>query len=289
MNEISKIDKKDFPDKLKKIKNPPNKLYAIGNIKLLYEECFAVVGTRKITKYGTENCRFFTKELVLRQIPIVSGMAIGTDTVAHITAIENKGKTIAVLGSGFNNIFPKENLNLFNEIIESGGLVVTEFEKDVPPLKENFPKRNRIVTALSEGVLVIEAGYRSGTSITVKNAKQQGKLTFALPGKLDSCVGIGVNNMIKEGSILTTKIEDILEHYPQFENRKRITISSKIVFDVKEEYKDILKIIKESPKRIEDILEEVDYNLQNLLKIITNMEIEGLIEKDFSGLIKIKE
>ena len=86
-----------------------------------------------------------------------------------------------------------------------------------------------------------------------------------------------------------TQIEDILEHYPQFENRKRITISSKIVFDVKEEYKDILKIIKESPKRIEDILEEVDYNLQNLLKIITNMEIEGLIEKDFSGLIKIKE
>ena len=145
-------------------------------------------------------------------------MAIGTDSVAHKTAIEYSGKTIAVLGSGFNNIFPKENLDLFNEIIENNGLVVTEYEENVEPLKENFPKRNRIVTALSEGILVIEAAYRSGTSITVNNAKKQGKKVFALPGKLDSFVGVGVNNMIKKAQeILKTSRLNNCEMYVTLE------------------------------------------------------------------------
>ena len=184
IKDILKIEKKNLPDNIRNIKNPPERLYAIGNIDLLFEKSFAIVGTRKITEYGAKNCRFFAKELTLRDIPIVSGMALGTDTVAHKTVLENEGKTVAVLGSGFNNIFPKSNIRLFEEIIKNKGLVIKDFEKEEKALKQNFPKRNRIITAISQGILVVEAAYRSGTSITARNAKEQGKNVFALPRKV---------------------------------------------------------------------------------------------------------
>lgn len=282
---IKKLDKKDFPDKLRKIKKSPSILYLIGNENLLWEDCFGIVGTRKISEYGIKNCERFTKEFVFRKIPIVSGMAIGTDSVAHKTVLEYGGKTIAVLGSGFGNIFPTENLELFEKIIEAGGLVVTEFEYEIKPLKENFPKRNRIVTALSEGILVIEAGYRSGSSITANNAVEQEKLVFALPGKLDSSVGIGVNNLIKKGAILTTEIEDILQRYPQFKNRLRIEAKKKVCNSVKikDEYKKVYETIEKEEGFLDNILSETKLEIREVLKILTNMEIDGLITQDISG------
>ncbi len=285
---IIEIEKESFPDKLKNIKDSPKKLYAKGNIDLLYEKNFAIVGTRRITEYGEKNCRFFAKELTLRNIPIVSGMAVGTESIAHKTCLENAGNTIAVMGSGFGNIFPKSNLKLYEKIIDNNGLVITEFENEEKPLKENFPKRNRIVTAISEGVLVIEAGYRSGTSITVNNAKNQGKNVFALPGKLDSCVGIGVNKMIKNGAILTTNIEDILEYYPEFKNRKRRILNKKINLDMKSEYIPIYSLLVDKEKNLDELIVQTNMELRKLLKILTNMEIEGIIEKDL-GIYKIIE
>ena len=286
---ITKLSKNDFPEKLRNIRNSPKNLYLIGNKELLYEECFGIVGTRRISEYGIENCKNFAKEFVFRNVPIVSGMAIGTDTVAHKTAIEYGGKTIAVLGSGFNNIFPKENIELFDKIIETNGLVVTEYEMDVEPTKENFPERNRIVTALSEGILVIEAAFRSGTSITANNAKAQGKKVFALPGKLDSSVGVGVNNMIKKGAILTTKIEDILNHYPQFADRLRITTTKKSYEseNIKKEYKCIYKILKNEAKYLDEILEDTGLSINEVLKLLTKMELEGIIEHEITGKYEI--
>ena len=181
---IEKITKKDYPQKLKDITKSPEQIYYVGNIDLLFEDSFGIVGTRKISEYGITNCKNFTKELVLRNIPIVSGMAIGTDTIAHKTTLEYSGKTIAVLGSGFNHIFPEENIELFKNIVYSGGLIITEYEKNVGPDRYNFPKRNRIISALSEGILIIEAAYRSGTSITAKWAYKQGKKVFALPRQI---------------------------------------------------------------------------------------------------------
>lgn len=287
-NEIIEIERADFPDKLKNIKNAPKKLYAKGNINLLYEKNFVIVGTRRITEYGENNCKFFAKELALRDIPIVSGMALGTDSIAHKTCLENEGKTIAVMGSGFCNIFPKANLSLYQNIIDNDGLVITEFENQEKPVKENFPKRNRIVTAISEGILVIEAGYRSGTSITVKNAKMQGKKVFALPGKLDSCVGIGVNKMIKNGAILTTNIEDILEYYPDFNQRKRRNINRKINLNIKPEYIQIYNSLLDKEKNLDELVMQFNMNLRELLKLLTNMEIDGIIEKDL-GIYRIVE
>lgn len=287
---IFKLTQDEFPDKLKKIENSPKQLYLIGNKDLLFEDCFGIVGTRKITDYGIQNCEFFTRELVFRNIPIVSGMAIGTDSVAHKTCLEYSGKTIAVLGSGFDNIFPEENLDLFEKIIGSGGLVVTEYENDVKPLKENFPQRNRIVTALSEGILVVEAAFRSGTSITVNNAKKQGKKVFAIPGKLDSCVGVGVNKMIKQGAILTTDIQDIISSFPQFEHRLRKSVNRKASKSVKinEEYRNMYEILEKKSMSIEELIQETDLSFKEVIKLLTKMEIEGIIEQDLIGTYKIK-
>ena len=277
------IKKIDFPNKLKRIKNAPERIYAIGNIDILYESSFAVVGSRNVSEYGIKNCKFFTKELVLRNIPIVSGMAIGTDTVAHRTALENNGKTIAVLGSGFNNIFPKENIELFYKIISNNGLVITEYEEYVKPEKANFPKRNRIITTISEGTLVIEAAYRSGTSITANNAREQGKKVFALPGKLDSYLGVGVNNLIKKGAILTTKIEDIIYSYPQFMDRKRINSN----VNIKSEYLQIYNAIQNEGQTLDELLIETELEFKQLIELIYNMELEEIIYEDIDGRYKV--
>ena len=266
---IKTIRKSDFPEKLKKIKNSPEKIFAIGNTNLLYEESFGIVGTRKISEYGIKNCTYFTQELVYRGIPIVSGMAEGTDSVAHKVALENRGKTIAVLGNGLGTIYPKENEELFNSIIENDGLIITEYDYNTEPLKQNFPKRNRIVSALSEGILVIEAAFRSGTSITVNYAKAQGKNVFALPGRLDNYLGVGVNKLIKEGAIFTTCIDDIIN------------------INIKKEYMEVYNLLEEKELDLDDIVNSLDMEVIEILKIITNMEIDEVIKKDERGIYKI--
>lgn len=288
-HKILKLKQDELPEKLKKIEKAPKQLYLIGNKELLFENCFGIVGTRRITDYGKNNCEFFTRELVFRNIPIVSGMAVGTDSVAHKTCLEYGGKTIAVLGSGFDNIFPEENIELFEKIIENDGLVITEYENNVKPLKENFPQRNRIVTALSEGILVVEAGFRSGTSITVTNAKKQGKKVFAIPGKLDSCVGVGVNNMIKQGAILTTNIQDIISNFPQFEHRLRKNTNRKHSKSEKinDDYKEIYDILENRQMSIEELLQESNLSFKEIIKLLTKMEIEGIVEQDLLGNYKI--
>lgn len=284
---IEKISIKDFPIKLKKIKKPPQELYAVGNMELMFKECFAIVGTRKISEYGIQNCKYFAKELALRNIITVSGMAIGTDTVVHEETIENGGKTIAVLGSGFNNIYPKSNKELFRKIVDNEGLILTEYQPNEIAVKANFPARNRIISALSEGVLIIEAAYRSGTSITAKHAIEQEKKVFAIPGIIGTVGGVGVNNLIKKGAILTTTVEDILRHYPQFASKKRIDNKRKPA--IKKEYIEIYKILEKQESSIENIAMHTKINIIDLLQIITNMEIDNIVCQDNKGIYKLIE
>lgn len=183
--EIMQINKNDnlYPKQLLDLDSPPKKLYAIGNLDLLKESGFSVVGTRKITEYGKRNCKKICKEFALRNVPLISGLAIGTDTVVHETALKYNGYTIAILPSGFNKIYPKENEKLLENIIAEKGLALSEYEPNTVANSNRFLERNRIVAALGKGILVVEALQRSGTSVTVNFAIKAKRDAFAIPRK----------------------------------------------------------------------------------------------------------
>ena len=279
------INSKEYPKSLLNISNPPKILYALGNIELLYKPSIAIVGSRKISDYGIKNCRYFAKGLAIRNIPIVSGMAIGSDSIAHLEAIKLNAPTIAVLGTGFNNIFPKENISLMHSIIEKNGLILTECEPDVDFNSKNFPKRNRIISGLALGVLVIEAAYRSGTSITVNFAKKQGKKVFAVPGRLDLKNGIGVNNFIKNGAQMVTCVEDIINYFFEFKS-KVLPEDKKTIPKVKNNYSEILSLLEEE-KNIEELMWITKKSRNELLKILVNLQSKGLIKQEFGQGYKL--
>ena len=210
---ILKFENEDYPEKLKNIDNPPKQLYVLGNEKILDDFGLAIIGCRQYSEYGKKVAKDISFKLAKQEIKIISGMAKGIDSFAHIGCMAAGGKTVAVLGSGFNNIYPKENIELFKEIIRTGGAVITEYSPDVKPIGANFPLRNRIISGLSDGVIVVEARKRSGTLITVDYALEQGKEIFAVPGNINNSSSQGTNEMIREGAKIVTCIEDILEEY----------------------------------------------------------------------------
>lgn len=177
------LNSKAYPKKLKGIPNPPEKLYIDGNLENLDSPCLAVIGSRNCTDYGEKWCKYFVKELVKYGITIVSGMALGIDSIAHKTALKYGGRTIAVLPCGFSNIYPKRNTGLYKNILNNKGTVITEYELDTEAESNRFLERNRIVSGLSMGVLVVEAAYRSGTSVTARLAITQKRDVFCIPRK----------------------------------------------------------------------------------------------------------
>ena len=213
-NKIIKIDleSKFYPERLKNIYNPPKQLYCLGNLELLnYKETIAIIGSRNYSSYGKKAANDFSFNLAKNNFCVVSGLARGIDSFAHIAALNAKGKTIAVLGSGLDNIYPKENINLAKRIVENDGLIISEYELGSKPLKQHFPARNRIISGLSDGVLVIEATKNSGTNITVDFALEQGKDVFVVPGNIYSVTSDGTNFLIKEGAIPVVSYKNILE------------------------------------------------------------------------------
>lgn len=261
---------------MKKIKNVPEKIYAMGNLKLLEEPAISVVGTRHISDYGKRYGKKICREFAIRDITIVSGLAVGVDTLAHETALEYSGKTIAVLPCGFDNIFPKENKKLFGNIIDRGGLVITEYARQVKADSNKFLERNRIVAGIGLGLVVIEALERSGTSVTAKIAKSQGKKVFALPGSLDSKYSVGTNNLIKEGANLITEAVDILKSYPQFEKYDVKKCDNK---NIKEEYKNIFSVIFfDKYLSLEEIIKKTGISTREVITKLTLMELEDLVE-----------
>lgn len=201
----------DYPKLLKEIYDPPVVLYYQGE--LLPQDIYsiAVVGTRKITDYGKKVTGQFTQGLVNAGVTIVSGLAKGVDSQAHTSAVLQKGRTIAVLGSGHKKIFPPENIGLANKIANGFGAVISEFPPDCPPLPGNFPARNRIISGLSLAVVVIEAAIDSGSMITARLALEQGRDVFAVPGPITSELSCGPIELIKKGAMAVTKPEEILE------------------------------------------------------------------------------
>ncbi len=266
------LEDKNYPENLKDIENPPKQLYLEGNIELINEPGIAVIGSRICTEYGKKNAKKFAKELSLYGLTVISGLAIGVDSFAHIGSIEGTGKTIAVLPSGLNNIYPQENEKLWKDILKNNGLLVTEYEENEKASSQKFLERNRIVSGLAIGTLVIEGGYRSGTSVTAKITQKQGKNVFCIPSSLESTKGITPNKLIKEGAFLVTEIEDIIKKYPELKLKKKSIKKIKKEVLVGEEFQKIYNCldyekiihINEIAKKLNLSINEVSYKLMLL-------------------------
>lgn len=207
---------KDYPERLRNISDPPNVLFIKSNLdtveinSLLKHRIIAIVGTRKMTAYGKEVTAKLASELVGYGFVIVSGMALGVDGVAHGTAIATGGKTLAVLGAGVEVIYPREHKELYQSIIDHGGVVLSEVAPDKYVNKGVFPSRNRIISGLSEAVLITEGAIESGSLITARVALEQGKDVFAVPGPINSPMAEGTNYLLKQGAVLVTGVDDII-------------------------------------------------------------------------------
>ena len=212
---ILTVESAEYPKNLKFIPDPPIVLYVQGTFVPEDILSLAIVGSRSASLYGLQHAEEFATNLAGCCCTIVSGMARGIDTCAHKGALKAGGRTIAVIGSGLANIYPPENKDLAAQIA-SRGAVVSEFPMEAAPLKQNFPRRNRVLSGLSLGVLVVEACRNSGALITASFALEQGRTVFALPGKIDSRGAFGTNRLIKDGAVLVSSVEDILEEFPFF-------------------------------------------------------------------------
>ena len=261
-----KIGDEIYPEQLRKIKNPPKQLYLKGNIELLKQNCIAIIGSRSCTKNGENLAKKFASELSGQGLTIVSGMAKGIDAIVHRKTIDENGKTIAVLGSGLNYIFPKENEGLYYDILKSGGLIISEYSPNVEPNSKMFLERNRIVSGISIGILVIVAMDRSGTSVTARLATQQGK---------------GTNKLIRKGATLITSTQEIIEEFEflsfkEINDNKTKAIRSKIV---KKEYQEIYNLIKNGASNINAICKESEKSIKDINNILFMLEIDGFITK----------
>lgn len=264
-----------FPTKLKELKNCPFILYVRGDEQILSNDAIAVVGTRKITQYGRDVTEMITRDLVSAGFTIVSGLAFGVDAIAHDVTIENGGKTIAVLGCGVDCCTPSSNQRLYNSIIEKGGAVISENPLGEPPNRGSFPARNRIVAALSLGVVVTEGAEDSGALITAEDGLNLGRKVFAVPGPITSSLSKGPYKLIAKGAKLVTRGEDIVKELGimNYELRKG---KKKVIADTKEE-EIILELLENEALQFDEIVKKLKLPSSEIGAILSLMEIKGLI------------
>lgn len=293
--EIS-IEDKEYPQNLRKIKNPPLKIYARGNINLLNELGIAVIGSRTTSIYGKKMCKVFVNNLVGYNLNIISGLASGMDSAAHKNCIEAGGKTIAVLPCGLKHIYPKSNEELYNKILETEGLILTEYEPNEKESQEHFRERNRIVAGLGIGTLVIESHRVSGTSITVRNTAEQDKKSFCIPSSLENQKGLGNNEMIRDKRAkLVMTVEDIIEEYPNLnlcrkENFKFLEIKEEknkkikekhtnININVSKENLEVYNALSKEPQTINELSIKIGKPINEISYKLTMLQLENAIEE----------
>lgn len=271
-----------YPKLLAQIYDPPIVIYYKGDPKW-GEKSIGVVGTRKITGYGKVATEKFTRGLVEAGLTIVSGLARGVDAEAHLTAVSEEGKTIAVLGGGLNNIFPPENRGLAAKIASGFGAVISEFPPDYPSLPGNFPARNRIISGLSLGVLVIEAAEDSGSLITARLALEQGREVFAVPGPITSDLSKGPIDLIKEGARAVFSPEEVLEELgiSRVRSSEFVVRSEK---DLSEEEKQVLGTLENENRHIDEIGRELKFSSPKISALLLKMEISGLVQSMGAGI-----
>lgn len=273
--EILAIDDPEYPEILKEIYNPPAALYAKGKIKK-DNFAIAIVGSRKVTSYGKQASQMIARDLAASGITVISGMAIGIDTIAHTECLKAGQQTIAVLGSGLDwqSIYPAANRKLAEEIA-SNGAVISEYPIGSPPLRHHFPARNRIISGLSLGVVIIEATETSGALITAKYALDQNKSIYAIPGPIFSESSAGTNNLIKSGAKLITSAQEILDDLNL--SMAADFIKTREIIPESEEEKIILEHLSREPIHIDKLAQLTKLNTASLNSILVIMEMKGKI------------
>ncbi len=295
---ISFLDE-DYPDNLKQTTGYPVILYVKGRFEKTDKFSIAIVGSRRASFYGLTNAGKFARDLSGKNFTIVSGMARGVDTYAHKGVLEARGRTIAVMGSGFNHIYPPENAALAEEICQNGA-VISEFPIDTKPLRQNFPRRNRVISGLCRGVLVVEAARNSGALITADFALEQNREVFALPGQIDSNTSFGTNSLIKQGAKLVSSVDEILEEFNLAGTQAPVLASNAsqnrqqnqpdlpslelkgafLAQTVLEGQEEILyNLLSNEPVAFDEILEKTNLAVPELSKIIFNLEMKKLIKQ----------
>lgn len=269
---------KDYPKNLKNIYDPPVVLYVKGEILPQDEVAIAIVGSRLASFYGMQSAERLGFELSSRGVTVISGLARGIDSKAHKGALKAKGRTIAVLGSGILYIYPEEHIDLAEEISKNGA-VISEFPMATIPEKGNFPKRNRVISGLSLGVVVVEAAEKSGALITSDIAIEQGKDVFAVPGKIDSITSKGTHRLIKQGAKLAESADDILEelHFQITSEAKQDAETPAPKLD-KEEIL-VYNLLSSEPKHIDELSEESSMGVTEISRVLLNLEIRRFVRQ----------
>ncbi len=277
-SEVSFVSCEDdiFPTFLTQMPDPAYLLYYRGDVGLLNEFSIGMIGSRKPTAYGRYAATKFASELAKEGVVIVSGLALGIDTLSHKGATENNGKTIAILGTAIDNIYPRTNIKYAKQILDDGNLIVSEFAPQMSTLPFHFVQRNRLISGLSDGLLIVEAGEKSGTLTTVDFALEQGKMIFSIPGNINSLNSTGTNRLIKTGAKMVTELQDIMEEFPYYIPKAKEKLS-----EIK---------LSEDEKAIYDVLSEHGVLTNEEISFFTNQNIKYIIGTlgvlELKGIIK---
>jgi DNA processing protein len=276
-----------YPQKLLNVYDRPPFIYVLGNLSK-DDINIAIVGSRLASTYGKYTTERISRELALKGITVVSGMARGIDSAAHRGAITAHGRTIAILGSGLDVIYPPENKKLFADIIQNGA-VISEFPLGTPPRSSNFPARNRVISGMSYGVVIVEAGEKSGSLITARLALEQGREVFAVPGSIDAAGSRGTHKLIKQGAKLIENTDDILEEIlPQIERTTALKspavyVPEEIPVERLESLNDveqkIIDFVSQNRIHIDDLISHTGLTSADILSELTKMELKGIIQQ----------
>jgi DNA processing protein len=266
-----------YPSYLREIDGAPPLIYVHGSLEEIDRWAVAVVGTRRLTSYGRQVTQELVTGLVLNGVTIVSGLARGIDAIAHKTALDHGGRTIAVLGSGPDCIYPPENRSLARQIVNGRGAVITEYGMGVQPEAKNFPPRNRIISGLSLGVIVVEAGDRSGAGITARFALEQGRDVFAVPGNIYSPASVGTNRLIQQGAKLVAGVDDVLEEL----NLAMVLEHSavQLALPETEDESAIFSYLSAQPVHVDDLSRSTGLSSSVVSSTLTLMELKGMVRQ----------
>ena len=276
----------DLPESLRTIADPPVLLFYQGNPDLLYKSMIAVVGSRKPSHAGLENTKIFSHHLALSGLVILSGLARGVDAAAHHMALDCDKPTVAIMGCGLNHNYPNRHRKLQAKI-KNTGLLLSEFHPEQPVSRWQFPRRNRLISALSEGVLVVEAAIKSGSLVTARHAGDQGRQVFAIPGDTQNPMVAGCHHLIREGAQLVTCADEVLEaiFWTQQDLIKETQQTSETDSCTKQE-KALLDCLDRTPKNIDIILARSGYELTLVLDVLFSLELKGMIIRSSDGYYK---